>query len=159
MNQVLFKNEVEITKRWLFYIENEASALMQRDGFAIQNYSDRELFNPDMEDYLSTDEAGDAVDAFHDTESLNLNLIEEIRTNAVPTKVRLRFRKLKTKIKQVFCDVVHSIEGLDTKGIIKAVLIALIPAFATGIPALVLPIIIAMVAYLLKYGIEKTCPV
>jgi hypothetical protein len=50
-------------------------------------------------------------------------------------------------------------EELDIKDIIKNVLLALIPIFASGFPAAVLPIVIGLVAYLIKYGIEKTCPV
>lgn len=53
MSQVLFQNETDITPDWLFYIENEAKSLAQRDDFSIQNYLDREIFNPMMKNYLA----------------------------------------------------------------------------------------------------------
>ena len=50
-------------------------------------------------------------------------------------------------------------EGVDIKDVVKTVLVALIPVFATGVPAALLPLIIGFVAYLMKYGVEKVCPV
>ena len=98
------------------------------------------------------------LDAVNGTETLNLNLVEGLKANVLPDWLRPRFRKLKTKVKQIFCNVVHGIGELDTKDILKAVLLALIPAFAGGLLAAIVPIVIGLVAYLLKYGIEKTCP-
>jgi len=158
MSQILFKNEADISNDWLFYIENEAKSLSQRDDFAIQNYLDREIFNPEMKSYLASDAVGRMLDAVNGTETLNLNLVEGLKANVLPDWLRPRFRKLKTKVKQIFCNVVHGIGELDTKDIIKAVLLALIPAFAGGLLAAIVPIVIGLVAYLLKYGIEKTCP-
>jgi hypothetical protein len=159
MAQILFKNEADISNDWLFYIQNEAKSLAQRDDFAIQNYLDREIFNPEVQSYLASDNAATMFNAINETETLHLNLTEGMKANFLPDWLRPRFRKLKTKVKQIFCNVVHGIGELDTKDIIKAVLLALIPAFASGLPAAILPILIGLVAYLLKYGIERTCPV
>ncbi|MFN4000214.1 hypothetical protein [Algoriphagus sp.] len=159
MTKILFSSEIDVNNNWLFYIENEAKSLAQRDDFAIINYFDREIFNPEMEEYLSSNDLPHGLDEFEDGEVLSLNLIEGMKLNLIPEWLKTRFRKLKAMLKKIFCQVVHGIGEFDTKAIISAVLIAIIPAFATGLPAAVLPIVIGLVAYLLKFGIEKTCPV
>jgi hypothetical protein len=158
MAQILFQNQNDVSNDWLFYIENEAKSLAQRDDFAIQNYIDREMYNPETQSYLASENVATLLNATSETESLHLNLVEGMKANLLPDWLRPRFRKLKTKVKQIFCNVVHGIGELDTKEIIKAVLLALIPAFAAGFPAAVLPIVIGLIAYLIKYGIERTCP-
>ncbi|MDP3471597.1 MAG: hypothetical protein Q8S14_06950 [Algoriphagus sp.] len=158
MTQILFHTTMDVNNNWLFYIENEAKSLAQRDDFAIINYLDREIFNPEMEEYLTSDDLPPHLDEFDEGEVLSLNLTEGMKLNLIPEWLRRRFRKLKAMVKKIFCHVVHGIGDLDTKAIISAVLLAVIPAFTTGLPAAVLPIIIGLVAYLLKFGIEKTCP-
>jgi hypothetical protein len=148
MSQVLFKNESDITSKWLFYVENEAKKLAQSN----------ELLNPEVEAYLSLEEAlEEEVGA--QVEALSLNLAESNHARKLPDWLRPRFRRLKSKVKKVFCQVVHGMEDLNVKDIIKNVLLALIPIFAAGFPAAVLPIVIGLIAYLIKYGIEKTCPI
>lgn len=159
MTQIIFKTETDVNNEWLFYIENEAKSLAQRDDFAIQNYLDREIFNPEIQSYLSQENIAVLFNAITETEKLHLNLSEGMKSNLFPNWLSPSFRKLKTKVKQVFCNVVHGIGELDTKDIIKAVILALIPVFAGGFPAAILPILIGLIAYLIKYGIEKTCPV
>jgi len=159
MSQSLFKNEVDITPEWLFYIENESISLSQRDEFAIQNYMDREVFNPEMRGFLSKPDVLTVLDEELEMELMSLNLKEDLMKLSLPDWIRPRYRKLKRKIKRVFCEVVTALEDLDTKAIIKAVILALIPLFATGLPAAVLPILIGLMAYLWKYGISKACPV
>lgn len=159
MAQVLFQNPSDVNNEWLFYIENEAKSLAQREGFAINNYLDREIFNPEMEAYLSSGNLPANLDEFDDGDPLSLNLTEGMKLNLFPEWLRRRFRKLKSMVRKVFCQVVRGIGELDTKAIISAVLLALIPAFAAGLPAAVLPIVIGLVAYLLKYGIDRTCPI
>lgn len=158
MTQILFPKESDVTTNWLFYIENEAKSLSQRDDFAIKNYLDREILNPEMERYLSSDDLPADLDDVNDGDTLSLNLTEGLMLKSFPDWLRRRFKKLKSKVKKIFCNVVLGIGELDTKAIISAVLIALIPAFATGLPAAVLPIVIGLFAYLLKFGIEITCP-
>lgn len=158
MDKILFKNQNDVSNDWLFYIENEAKSLAQRDDFAINNYIDREIYNPETQNYLSSDSAIAFINSTIEEESLHLNLIEGQKANFLPDWIRPRFRKLKRKIKEIFCRIVNDIGELYTKGIIKAVLLALIPAFATGFPAAVLPIIVGLIAYLIKFGIERTCP-
>lgn len=159
MAQILFQSDQDINNEWLFYIFNEAKSLAQRDEFAIENYMDREIFNPDTLDYLNTEEAINLFDGTQEASDLNLNYLEGMKSLQLPDWSRFRFRKLKAKVKKIFCHTVRAIGELDEKEIIKAVLLALIPAFASGLPAAVLPILIGLLAYLFKYGIERTCPV
>ena len=175
MADIIFKTPTDITENWLQYIENESRSLAQRDEFAIQNYADREILNPAVQSYLeTTDDDGDDIGgeafaksagnvAMMTTElaGFQLNYAQEAQWLALPEWLRFRFRRFKKKVQKIFCAVVGElIDGgeLDVKGIIKAVLLALIPAFASGLPAAVLPIVIGLVAYLLKYGYTKTCP-
>jgi hypothetical protein len=158
MAQILFQNDNDISNDWLFYIENEAKSLAQRDDFAIRNYLDREIFNPEIQSYLAQENVAALFNAVNETETLHLNLTEGMKSNFLPDWLSPRFLELKAKVKQIFCSVVHGIGELDAKDIIKAVLVALIPAFLTGVPAAILPILIGLIAYLLKYGIDKTCP-
>lgn len=174
ISDILFKTQDDITDNWLQYIENEANSLAQRDEFAIQNYSDREILNPAMRSYLEATDSDDDMEgvvfakaagnvAMMTTElsALQLDYAQEAQTITLPEWLRFRFRSIKKKVQKAFCAVVGKLidEGqLNVKDIIKAVLIALIPAFAGGLPAAVLPIVIGLVAYLLKYGYAKTCP-
>jgi hypothetical protein len=69
------------------------------------------------------------------------------------------FKKLIEKVRKVFCGIVRSLEDIDEKEIVKAVLIGLIPAFGAGVPALLVPIIIGIIIYFLKKGINEVCPI
>ncbi|MFT3920493.1 hypothetical protein [Cloacibacterium sp.] len=175
MADIIFKTKDDVTDSWVQYIENESRSLAQRDEFAIQNYADREILNPAVQSYLETiDDDGDDIvgEAFAksagnvammttELEGFQLNYAQEVQWLALPEWLRFRFRRIKKKVQKIFCAVAGElIDGgeLDIKGIIKAVLLALIPAFASGLPAAVFSIIIGLVAYLLKYGYTKTCP-
>jgi hypothetical protein len=159
MLQILFKNEADISGDWLFYIENEAKALAQREDFAIQNYVDREIFNPEVQKLLDSDAMEALLKDISGGKPLHLGLAEERKAKFLPDWLRPRFRKLKKKIKNTFCDVMqNAVKESDTKDLIKATILALIPSFGTGLPAAVLPILIGLLAYLLKHGIKKTCP-
>jgi hypothetical protein len=159
MAQILFKNETDISSDWLFYIENEAKALAQRDDFAIQNYMDREIFNPEVQKFLSSETMAALLYDITAGKPLQLGLAEERKAKFLPDWLRPRFRKLKKKIKHTFCDVMqNAVKESDTKDLIKTTILALIPAFGSGFPAAVLPILIGLVAYLLKYGLKRTCP-
>ncbi|MEQ9265137.1 MAG: hypothetical protein RLN81_07955 [Balneolaceae bacterium] len=166
MSEILFKSEEDITDDWIFYIENEAKSLAEREKFNIENYIDRNLFNPDIQHLISsknfdkTLEKSDLeTDFMFQETNFAFKLSEQSIQKDLSESLKLNFQKLRSKVKKIFCNVVRGMENLDGKEIIKAVLIALIPAFASGIPALVLPILIGLIAYLFKYGIDKTCPI
>ncbi len=147
MSQILFKNEADISSDWLFYIENEAKALAQREDFAIQNYVDREIFNPEVQKFLDSDAMEAMLKDITGGKPLHLGLAEERKARFLPDWLRPRFRKLKKKIKNTFCDVMqNAVKESDTKDLIKATILALIPSFGTGLPAAVLPILIGLLA-------------
>lgn len=158
MSQILFQQEADINIDWLFYIENEAASLAQRDEAAIRNYQDREMFNPEMQSYLASASVASLLGGTRADEPLELNSKEKARARFLPDWLKPRFRKLKAKVKDVFCDAVRRAGETDTKSVIKAGLLALIPAFASGLPAAVLPIVIGLAAFLLRYGIDRACP-
>lgn len=160
MAQILFQNPSDVNNEWLFYIENEAKSLAQRDDFAIQNFIDREIYNPEVMAFLESTEFSEITSNFEDGDfdDLKLNLIEDLKSRTIKEGTKRGFKKLKRKIKRVFCDVVRTIEDVDSKGIIRAMLLALFPFFAGGIPVLLLPIIIGIIAYLIKRGFEAVCP-
>lgn len=162
MAAILFKNENEISNDWLFYIENEAHSLAQGDEFSIQNFMERELFNPEIAEILDSEEIDFIIgedNGFKYFEPMHLNFTETTRSVGIGEKRKRRFRRLLDKVRGVFCETVNGVEGVDMKDVIKAVLLALIPLFASGIPAALLPLIIGFVAYLMKYGVEKVCPI
>lgn len=170
MAQVLFNAAEGVTNDWLTYIENEARALSQSDEFTINSYADRELLNPEVQAYLQHEfSLGDQgqEDGFakaHALESASGFALSFDQNKALAGKASLFgfWRRLKEKVRKVFCFVVGGVideEGdLDWKEIIKLVLVALLPVFAGGIPAIILPIIIALIASLMKYGYASVCP-
>lgn len=163
MAQLIFEKESDVTPKWLFYVESEASKVAQSgDEFTIQNYGDSEINNPELQSALDelSDEDLDLSPDDDDDEPLQLNLAETTQVATIPKKIRRRFIGFKKKIKKVFCQIINGMDKISNpKDIIKAVLLALLPVFAGGFWAAVLPIVVSLVAYLFKYGIEKTCPV
>jgi hypothetical protein len=160
MSQLIFKDKSDITAKLLFYAGNEAESLSQKTEFDIHNYLDSEVFNPDMDDYLSLESMQEHLDLEVDEKSdLSLNLKEGVAVKKLPKSFVLKFRKFKAKVRKIFCQVVRGIKDLDPQEIIKAVLLALIPAFAGGVAAAALPVVIGLVAYLIRFGIDKTCPI
>lgn len=156
MARILFSSEEEITEKLLVHIQVEANALKQNDEFVIENYIDRKVFDPEVQSYLS--EEGIENNRLFDIKSLALNKLE---TNEIQTLTLFGdgFKTLKEKVRKVFCQVAITLKDFDARGAIKTILMALIPAFTTGVPAVVLPIIVGLLAIILKSGIDKICPV
>ena len=88
MSQILFKNEADISSDWLFYIENEAKALAQREDFAIQNYVDREIFNPEVQKFLDSDAMEALLKDISGGKPLHLGLAEERKARFLPDWLR-----------------------------------------------------------------------
>jgi hypothetical protein len=173
MSQTLFASEEALTPDWLTYIEQEAKSLSQSDEFTIENYADRELLNPDVQSYLMATYTGeeDTADDLVYSKGMNLASLgqtafalsfEQNGALAGQTKLFGWWKRTKESVRRVFCEVTAEIIGegkIDWKDIIKAVRVALIPVFAGGIPAIILPIIIALIAAMMKLGYGKVCPV
>lgn len=160
MTQFLFQKENDVTKDWLFYIENEARSLAQRDEFAINNYADREIFNPEMKKFLSTPYVIEMLEKSREQEyePLFLNQNESYEIHVVEQFMKPRFMKLKTFTKQIFQETVAELENRQTSEIIKQTLFAFMPVFPNGFPTAILPLIITYSAFMIKYGVKMSYP-
>ena len=166
MEEIIFKTGTDVTDKWINYISSEANSIAQLDEFGINNYVDRQVSQPQLVDYLSKENIESKLFSGLEITNINplaLSFAQEMNVSVhLPDWLRPRFAKLKTKIKKILCDVTAAFikEGkTDWKAIIGAILLALIPAFAGGVPAIILPIVIGLVAQLMKYGYNQVCPV
>jgi len=157
MDPIYLSND-EPTDEWVSYIENEAAKLSQSTEFEIQNYLDSEILNPEIRALLSSETQEEPSLMSYADMNLSLNLAETNNLAAAPDWLWPRFVGLKAKVKRIFCSVLQTVGNLDSKGIIKAVLLAIVPAFSAGLLAALMPIVIGLVALFLKYGIDKVCP-
>lgn len=158
---VAFKKESDITSQWLDYYAAEAQGLSRQDEQAIRGYIDREILNPDMQDLLKA-AAPKMITLADDDPDMELVLDSGAITakSAVGDWLRRTFGGMKKKVRKIFCTVVGDLNkdgNINLKEIIKTVLLALIPAFTTGVPAAVLPIVVGLAALLLKYGYKHVC--
>ena len=106
MAAILFKNANEITKDWLFYIENEAQYIAQGDEFSIRNFMERELFNPELSEILDSEEFDNLFEEdfdFGDYQPKNLNFTETNRSFRIAEKRKKRFKWLLEKVRLIFC--------------------------------------------------------
>jgi hypothetical protein len=161
MKTIHFTKENGVPDDWAAYVENEAQAISRLDDFEIDNYADRQLYNPDMQAFLADMSEKEGVTTAADEPVLILSFAES-RSQAVAL-FGAKFRRLKRKIREILCKVVNDLAGdgdLNWKDIIKLVLVALIPALGGGpLSLIVLPIVISLVAKLIKRGLEAVCPV
>ncbi|SOE19665.1 hypothetical protein SAMN06298216_0168 [Spirosomataceae bacterium TFI 002] len=165
MKELILNNDVDSI---LPYLESRAVAMSLSSDFdGFDRMLEAEYLNPDMQDFLSKEGfLEDEIELnIKEFSSLNsLFFVDSINSYSIDKmKFKRGFKKLKKKIHQAFCAVIGDIDWsqFDTKAIIRLVIIAIIPALgaAAGLPIIVLPIIIALVASLIKYGIGKVCPI
>jgi hypothetical protein len=161
MKTLFFTKGTEIPDVWTAYIENEASAISRLDDFEIDNYADRQIYNPDMQAFLAELPDTQGMLSVADDYALTLSFSES-RSQAVAL-FGLKFSRLKRKIREILCKIIADLAGdgdLNWKDIIKAVLVALIPVLGGGpLSLIVLPILISLVAKLIKRGMDAVCPV
>lgn len=168
MAQLLFQTAEGIDKDLLSYIENKAQVFRQFDKYTNENILDIEALNPAVQDYLENVFAKEESDIHAEGFAPQAISVSEFALSfeqgkALEGKIVLLgwWKRFKEKIRRIFCTVVGSIggeDGFDWKTIISAVLVALIPAFASGVPAIALPVVVALVASLMKYGYDSICP-
>jgi len=159
MTQILFKDETDISGTWLFYIENEARSLIQNAENDINNFMDREILNPELQDFLDDIQSQSWLSEEEHDSNLNLNYMEGLVAKNLPNRFIPKFKRVKSKVRKIFCRVVRDIEGVEVKDIIKSTITAIIASTGFGIPAVLIPIIIGLIALLLKYGVDAVCPI
>ena len=156
-NIILSKDEVNLD--WINYVILESEAVSKLNDFEIVNYSDRELFNPEMQEVLN------GIPDDGSEEKTALPLLFSFHENVAAQKLglfRQKFRKLKEDIRKIICQILNGF-GTDLpswEDIIKAILLAVAGAFFGGtLGAVILPIIVTFVAKIIKGGINSVCPV
>ncbi len=153
-------NQSEIGDDLLEYIKNEAQKLANQSEFEINNYMDSEVLNPAVRSYLGINYK-DQNFAFELTD-LSLSFKENRLLMSSDANLGGWFKNLKETVRKVLCKIVGALgadEEFDWKDIIKTILIALIPLLAGGVYAAVItPILIALIAKLIKYGYNSVCP-
>lgn len=152
-----FKKEADVTAEWVDYIKAESIGLSQTDEFALERYVDTEILNPEVIDFLDNWEEDVIISSYKPTSTLSLGFVAE--RSALKLHQKKKFKQLKDEILKIVCDALKTITDPDAKleDIIKVVIIAAISAFATGLPALLLPFIIVLIAKILRRGIAKLC--
>jgi len=160
MINYLFQKEADVTNQWLFCIENEARSLAQRDEFAINNYLDREIFNPEMQEFLKTDYIIQLTEKFQEQEyePFFFNLYEEYQIHKLEDYYKTRFSFFKKYFRQIYQETIAQIEDKEPKEILKKAIYAYIPNFPQGIPTAFLSFIIAYTAFAYKYGYQMAYP-
>lgn len=161
MKREFFKANEKIPDDWAAYIENEAMSLSKQEDFDIDNYADREILNPNFQSYLQELKLAGEMDDAVMAEPLSLSFMES-RFEAA-SLLGGKLKRLKNKIRESLCKILADLGGdgeLNWKDIIKAVLIALIPALGGAtLSIIVLPILISLTAKLIKRGFDAVCPV
>lgn len=165
MAQVLMSSMTEVNPAFIPYILNEANALARLDDYEIDNYMDRELLNPEMKELLEGLDLPEEVAVIGGMiESIPLTLsLNESRTMLLFSGFKAKFRRLKRAIKRELCRLLAALEEdgtIDWPTIITAVLTAIAAAFFSGpVGAIVLPILVALIAKIIRRGIDAVCAV
>jgi len=176
MKGIVFSDPTSVTDEWLEYFNNEVENIKEKSTYEIESYMDKEILNPEVLS-LSLNQNSvftlqdDTLELFLPEMQLTLPSSSEAYVTGFNTKNREKldhklgiigfFKKLKTKIKRLFCQIVDGLnwEEMNAKDILKSVLIGLIPFFAGGVGLALTPIVIGLVALLLKKGKEIVCPI
>jgi hypothetical protein len=157
----IFQTAEDFNDNWQFYLENEIKSLANRDDFSIENYGDSEIFNPELTEFINQHQSIVNQVDLQPNEYFALGLREKRQLRRVASHIQTNFKRFKAWLKRLICDLLGSIEweNSSTMEIIRLIIIGLIPFFAAtgGLPAAVLPIVISIVAEILKRGIDLVC--
>lgn len=157
--QIILPNN-EVNTDWVNYVKVEAEALSRLDDFSIDNYADRELFNPEMQELLGN--LNEETDETAMPENLTLSFSESSASRAAAGLFG-RFRELKKRIRKIICEILGTVgeNGVPSwEDIIRTVLLAVAGTiFGGALGAIALPIIIAFIAKVIRRGIGAVCPV
>ena len=151
-----FTTEADLTTDWIAYVQFKSIELSKSNDFQIESSADVELLRPDIKEFLNTWEDDDEIEEIG-LKSLSLGF--EAGTIASSLKENGKFKKLKEKIRKIACTVLKAIADPDSNlgDVIAAILAASIAAFSGGLLLILLPLIAAVIAKLLKDGIEAIC--
>ena len=161
MATTTFANESDITDEWLTYISNEAISLSRLGNFEIENYADREILNPQFGAALDLIPEGE-LSLIEKNEPLKLSFFESRSADLLFLR-RIRLRRAKARMRAVLCRILSALEEvevIDWKVIIKNVLLALAGAFFGGaLGVILLPILVSLIAMIIKNGLESVCSI
>jgi len=136
-------NKEDVSDQLVASLARESSALSQQEDQAITRYADSKINDQPVRSFLAAHTTPGPTDLTLQPSDAGIQL----------------FGRLKEKIQKIFCETVNGLDVGKPEDIIKGVLLALIPAFTGGLPAVLLPIVIGLVALLLKKGFAAVCPV
>ncbi len=169
----------QVTDEQVTYLAGIAQNLSMESDYTIQNYADTAITSPDAQKALQSASAvklltdGNAEStafaslgpANGGTNGLALSSFQEdALLGDFWQRIKNLFGGLRRKVKKIFCKVASALGNdgdLDLKKIIREVLIVLIPALAAsaGLLPIALPIVVSLAAMLIKYGVDRVCPV
>jgi hypothetical protein len=144
---------------WVDYVTNQSQVLSYLSDFQLDSIIDNEILNPNVQTILSDSKLSGLANEKEETVELSLHTKSVVDVNVL--RLWPNLKKLKRLVRKVFCQVMGPIadDKFDLKTVIKSVLLALVPFFAGGVPALLLPVIIPIIVRLFKQGVNKVCPV
>lgn len=159
---VVHSDGVTVSEKAIQEIRVKASLLKELDENALDQLADMEVFNADIQNFLQNVELGDDYLSLSEEGIMSFSVSEEKDFEVMGIFGR-RLRRLKEELRRIICDVIN---GFGSNGlpswdeIIRAVLIAVAASFFAGpMGTLLLPIIITIVARILKLGVAAICPI
>jgi hypothetical protein len=160
MSKKIVLSKTEVDPSWINYVKIESDALSRFDDYEIENYADRELYNPDMQELLLSIDDIDSEN--FDTSSFTISFAEENLAKSLGS-MKAKFLRLKGRIRKIICEVFAGFGSgpiPSWEDIIRAILLAIAGSIFAGVMgALLLPIVIAIIAKIIRRGIENVCPV
>lgn len=144
-------------------ILNSAITLSQESEFDIENFADKVYDKPETIAFLENTKVAHFIESEQVGGSLTLKGVQhKAFVTSVHWDLGIRFKKLKRKIKKLFCqivDLLRASDSIDWKEVIKKVLAAIITALGLSLSPAVTIIVVSLVALVLKKGIAFVCPV
>lgn len=151
-----FTTEADLTSDWIAYVQFKSIELSKVSDFQIESSADVELLRPDIKEFLTTWEDDEEIEEIG-LKSLSLGF--EAGSVANSLKEKGKFKKLKEKIRKIACTVLKAIVDPESKlgDVIAGILAACIAAFSGGLLLILLPLVAAVIAKLLKDGVNAIC--
>ena len=161
MKTLLIEDQADITNDLLFYLSEMAEIKAKEESQSILNSIDLEILNPKIQEYLDSEEFDVDIedDEFikrAEKVRLSLKFSQELKGIKIEERKRRRFKRLLRKIKKLFCKAVAT--GKDTiEDILGDVISKVVKLVVRGIFTVFQPLIINILAFLIKEGVEIFC--